>query len=207
MAFTRESSIEVEANPIIRLLRRLIPIAPSYDGQRFITVERVGSGPRFAATPLLVVLVMVETTDLIFALDSIPAVFAVTRDPFLVYTSNVFAILGLRALYFLLAGVIHRFHLLKLGIAVVLAFVGTKMLVSDLVEIPTVASLLVIGGVLGISVAGSLLFPKLAESHDPLAAAWPAAASPDGPEGAVARAANSASGPGTSEDEGPAFDG
>jgi tellurite resistance protein TerC len=167
MAFFSKENIEVEANPVIRLLRRVMPVSSDYDGQRFFTRESAGRRTRRAATPLFVVLLMVETTDLIFALDSIPAVFAVTRDPFLVYTSNVFAILGLRALYFLLAGVIHRFHLLKVGLAVILTYVGTKMLISDLVEIPTVVSLAVIGGVLAVSVAASLLFPAVVRSHDP----------------------------------------
>jgi tellurite resistance protein TerC len=114
------------------------------------------------------VLVLVETTDLIFALDSIPAIFAITTEPFLVYTSNVFAILGLRSLYFLLAGVIHRFHYLKLGLSLVLVFVGTKMLLTDVYHIPIGLSLGVIGFILGISVAASLLFPKAAEAHDPV---------------------------------------
>ena len=112
------------------------------------------------ATPLFVVLVLVETTDLIFAVDSIPAIFAVTKDPFLVYTSNVCAILGLRSLYFLLAGVINKFHLLKLGIAAVLTFVGVKMLISSVYEIPIHMSLLVIIGVLATSVIASIVFPK-----------------------------------------------
>ena len=112
------------------------------------------------ATPLFVVLVLVETTDLIFAVDSIPAIFAVTRDPFLVYTSNVCAILGLRSLYFLLAGVINKFHLLKLGIAAVLTFVGVKMLLSGYYEIPIHVSLLVIVAVLAVSVIASIAFPR-----------------------------------------------
>jgi tellurite resistance protein TerC len=112
------------------------------------------------ATPLFVVLVLVETTDLIFAVDSIPAIFAVTNDPFIVYTSNVFAILGLRALYFLLADVIHRFHYLKIGLSVVLVFVGTKMLASDVYEVPVAASLAVIVFVLGIAMAASLIWPR-----------------------------------------------
>jgi tellurite resistance protein TerC len=119
MAMQTEHDIEPDANPVIRLVRRLMPVSERYDGQKFFTRATVGGRARLAATPLFVVLVLVETTDLIFAVDSIPAIFAVTTDPFLVYTSNVFAILGLRALYFLLAGVIHRFHYLKLGLAAV----------------------------------------------------------------------------------------
>jgi tellurite resistance protein TerC len=112
------------------------------------------------ATPLFVVLVLVETTDLVFAVDSIPAIFAVTKNPYIVYTSNVCAILGLRSLYFLLAGVINKFHLLKLGIAAVLTFVGVKMLLSSVYQIPIHLSLLVIVGVLAASVIASIAFPK-----------------------------------------------
>ena len=112
-------------------------------------------------------MVLVETTDLIFAVDSIPAIFAVTQDPFIVYTSNVFAILGLRALYFLLAGVIHRFHYLQLGLAVVLVFVGAKMLLTDVYNIP-VGLALGVAAVLGASVVASLLFPQRAAAHDPV---------------------------------------
>ena len=162
MATHDESDIEPEANPILRLVRRVIPITHDYRGQEFFVKEAPtrGAAPVIMATPLFVVLVLVETTDLIFAVDSIPAIFAVTRDPFLVYTSNVCAILGLRSLYFLLAGVINKFHLLKLGIAAVLTFVGVKMLLSGYYEIPIHLSLLVIVGVLGASVAASILFPR-----------------------------------------------
>jgi tellurite resistance protein TerC len=111
------------------------------------------------ATPLLMVLVIVETTDLVFALDSIPAIFAVTQDPFLVYTSNVFAILGLRSLYFLLANVMGNFRFLQTGLAVILVFVGAKMLVADIYHVPIFASLGVIAGVLTIAIVASWLFP------------------------------------------------
>jgi tellurite resistance protein TerC len=123
---------------------------------------------RRVATPLFVVLVLVETTDLIFAVDSIPAIFAITTDTFIVYTSNVFAILGLRALYFLLAGVIHRFHFLKLGLSVVLVFVGAKMLLVDVYKVPIGLSLGVIALVLATAIGASLLFPKAAAAHDPM---------------------------------------
>ncbi|MEW5930688.1 MAG: TerC family protein [Gemmatimonadota bacterium] len=170
MAMQDEHDIEPESNPVIRLVRRFIPVTSEYRGQSFFIREAAEPGGvvRLMATPLFVVLVLVETTDLIFAVDSIPAIFAVTRDPFLVYTSNVFAILGLRALYFLLAGVIHKFHYLKLGLAVVLVFVGTKMLLVDVFKIPVAASLGVIALVLASSVAASLLFPKAAAEHDPV---------------------------------------
>jgi tellurite resistance protein TerC len=168
MAVHQETDLEPESNPVIRLLRRLVPVARGYHDQHFFVraPAKRGGQLRLFATPLLVVLVLVETTDLVFAVDSIPAVFGVTRDPFIVYTSNVFAILGLRSLYFLLAGIIERFYYLKLGLSVVLVFVGAKMLASNLIEIPIVLSLGVIAGILGASVAASLVFPKeVAEGH------------------------------------------
>jgi tellurite resistance protein TerC len=162
MATHDETDIEPEANPILKLVRRILPITHDYRGQEFFVKEppQRGMSPTIMATPLFVVLILVETTDLIFAVDSIPAIVAVTKDPFLVYTSNVCAILGLRSLYFLLAGVIHKFHLLKLGIAAVLTFVGVKMLLSSVYQIPILISLFVIIGVLAVSVAASVIFPK-----------------------------------------------
>jgi len=159
MARTRPE-IHPSHNPVLRLVQRVIPITDAYHGARFF-VPRGEEGEdrgRFAwcATPLLIVLVLVETTDLIFALDSIPAVFAITRDPFIVYTSNMLAVLGLRALYFLLAGVIERFSYLKIGLAAVLVLVGTKMLLEDLVHVPIGVSLGAIGLILGLSVLVSL---------------------------------------------------
>lgn len=168
MARQTEHAIEPEANPVIRLVRRLVPVTDTYQGQSFFVRTERGGRMRWTATPLFVVLVLVETTDLIFAVDSIPAIFAITQDPFIVYTSNVFAILGLRAMYFLLAGVIHRFHYLKLGLSVVLVFVGAKMLASDVLEVPVGISLGVIALVLGASVGASLLWPKAAAAHDPV---------------------------------------
>lgn len=161
MATSDNEQIEPEKNPVVRLFRRWMPISASYDGQRFFTMQ---NGVRMA-TPLLLVLVVVETTDLVFAVDSIPAIFAVTHNPFLVYTSNVFAILGLRSLYFVLAGVIHKFHYLKLGLSVVLAFVGVKMLLPDLsaallgvsYKIPTAISLGVVAAILAVAVAASFV--------------------------------------------------
>ncbi|HEX8190304.1 MAG TPA: TerC family protein [Pyrinomonadaceae bacterium] len=170
MATQEERDIEPESNPVIRLVKRLIPVRNEYHGQDFFVREVAGAGAkaRLLATPLFVVLVLVETTDLIFAVDSIPAIFAVTEDPFLVYTSNVFAILGLRSLYFLLAGVIHKFHYLKLGLSAVLAFVGAKMLLTDVYKIPIGVSLGVIALVLAAAVVLSLIFPKRAEAHSPV---------------------------------------
>ena len=169
MATQNEHAIEPEANPVIRLIRRFYPVTNIYHGQSFFVKEPGPSGVvQWVATPLFVVLVLVETTDLIFAVDSIPAIFAVTKDPFIVYTSNVFAILGLRALYFLLAGVIHKFHFLKLGLSIVLVFVGAKMLLADIYKVPITLSLGVIALVLIASVVLSLVFPKKASAHDPV---------------------------------------
>jgi tellurite resistance protein TerC len=162
MATHDESDIEPEANPILKLVRKFLPITQDYRGQQFFVKEppKRGMPAQVMATPLFVVLVLVETTDLVFAVDSIPAIFAVTKNPIIVYTSNVCAILGLRSLYFLLAGVINKFHLLKLGIAAVLTFVGVKMLLSSVYIIPIHLSLMVIVGVLAASVIASIAFPR-----------------------------------------------
>jgi tellurite resistance protein TerC len=161
--------VEPEHNPALRLVRKVFPVTPDFRGQHFFVRARPAGGgkARLYATPLFVVLVLVETTDLVFAVDSIPAVFGVTQDPFIVYTSNVFAILGLRALYFLLAGVIQKFHYLKIGLALVLAFVGAKMLLADVLPVPIGVSLAVIAGLLALSVVASLLFPKTAVATEP----------------------------------------
>jgi len=152
MARHGKTEVHPDRNPVLRLVHRLMPMTPDYQGQRFV-VRWAG---RRVATPLLAVLVVVETTDLLFAVDSIPAVFAVTTDPFLVFTSNAFAILGLRALYFLLAGMVERFVHLRLGLAAVLVFVGAKMLVTDLYKVPIWGSLAVIALLIGTSIATSL---------------------------------------------------
>ncbi|CAM02927.1 tellurite resistance protein TerC [Saccharopolyspora erythraea NRRL 2338] len=151
MARHREFEVHPDRNPMVRLTRRLVPMTTEYHGQRF-WIRQAG---RWLATPLLVVLVAVETTDLVFAVDSIPAVFAVTSDPFLVFTSNAFAILGLRALYFLLAGAMHRFTYLRYGLAAILVFVGAKMLLTDLYKIPIWISLSVIIALIGGAIAAS----------------------------------------------------
>jgi tellurite resistance protein TerC len=175
MATQDEQSIEPEANPIIRLVRRILPVTHVYHGQKFFTrAPTTESGKlQVVATPLFVVLVLVETTDLLFALDSIPAIFAVTSDPMIVYSSNVLAILGLRALYFLLANVIREFRFLQLGLSVILAFVGVKMLLADVYEIPIGFSLGAIAAMLLATIAASLLFPEEVTenspvTHDPL---------------------------------------
>ncbi len=161
MAFGGGDHVDPAHNPVLRLVRRLLPVTHGYRDSHFFVREPVAAGgpPRLTATPLFVVLVLVETTDVMFAVDSIPAVFGVTRDPFLVYTSNVFAILGLRSLFFVLEGVIGRFHLLRFGLAAVLAFVGLKMLLGHWVEIPTAVSLGTVAALLGASVVASLLIP------------------------------------------------
>ncbi|HEU5173935.1 MAG TPA: TerC family protein [Gemmatimonadaceae bacterium] len=156
MAFKQDEKFDGEKNPVVRWTRRFFPITHRYDGHHFFTVE---NGVR-VATPLFLVLVLVEFTDLMFAVDSIPAIFAVTTDPFLVFTSNIFAILGLRSMYFLLAAVVHKFHLLKYGLALILTFVGVKMLLVDIYKVPIMASLAVIVGVLVASVVGSLMWPQ-----------------------------------------------
>jgi tellurite resistance protein TerC len=159
MAFQNDVSIEPESNPVMRIVRRIFPVTARFHEDKFFVRQslRPGEAARMVATPLFVVLVLVETTDIMFALDSIPAIFGVTNDAFLVYTSNVFAILGLRSMYFVLAGVIGKFHLLKYGLSVVLAFVGGKMLVSEWWDIPIGWSLGVVGGVLAASVGLSLI--------------------------------------------------
>ena len=142
----------LDDNPALKLLRRVMPVSQHYDGERFWTVEN----GRKIATPLLMVIALVALTDVIFAVDSIPAIFAITRDPFIVLTSNVFAILGLRAMYFLLAAVASRFHLLNYGLAVILVFIGTKMCLIDVFKIPVAVSLGVVVGILAITMLWSL---------------------------------------------------
>lgn len=156
MLAQRDAEPRPDRSPVLRLFRRVVPSVPDYEGPRFTVVH---AGKRFA-TPLLAVLVVVEATDLVFAVDSIPAVFAVTKDPFIVYTSNVFAILGLRAMYFLLAGILDRFRYLKVGLATVLIFVGVKMAIVDVYAIPVGVSLAVVAGILGVSIVASLAAPR-----------------------------------------------
>lgn len=153
MAFQKETELHPERNPLLRLVRRFVPVTNDYERDRFI-VRRAG---QVFVTPLLLVLLVVETTDLIFAVDSIPAIFAVTRDPFIVYTSNVFAILGLRSLYFVFANVMGKFYYLKLGLAVILSYVGVKMMLADIYPIPTALSLAVIAVVLAVAVVASIM--------------------------------------------------
>ncbi|MBK1615773.1 hypothetical protein CKO44_20150 [Rubrivivax gelatinosus] len=143
---------DMEANPALKLLRRVLPVSSSLDGEKFFTLE---NGRRIA-TPLLLVVALVGITDVIFAVDSIPAIFAITTDPFIVLTSNVFAILGLRAMYFLLAAAAEKFHLLSYGLALVLAFIGTKMMLIDVFKIPVFVSLGVVATILAVTMVWSL---------------------------------------------------
>ena len=155
MAVKQDEEFDGEQNPVVKFTRRFLPITHDYRDKHFFTIE----GGRRYATPLLLVLVLVEATDLIFAIDSIPAIFGITRDPFIVFTSNIFAVMGLRSLFFLLATVVTKFHLLKYGLAVILTFVGTKMLIETWVHIPILLSLGIVVGVLATSIAASLVWP------------------------------------------------
>ncbi len=149
----KDSEVEPESNPVFKVFRRFVRSIPDYRGAKFFVVEQ----GKLWATPLLLVLLVIESTDVIFAVDSIPAVFGVTTDPFIVFTSNIFAILGLRSLYFLLAGMMDKFHYLKIGLGGVLSFIGAKMLIMDLYEIPIGLSLGVVSVLLAGSVIASLL--------------------------------------------------
>ena len=159
MALQKGEDINPEHNPVLRLFRRLMPVTDDYEGDRFF-VRRSG---RLFATPLFVIVLVVETTDVIFAVDSIPAILAITLDPFIVYTSNVFAILGLRALFFALAGIIRLFHYLPYGLSLILVFVGIKMLLVDIYKIPISMALGTVAAVLVISVVASIIFPPKTE--------------------------------------------
>jgi tellurite resistance protein TerC len=163
MAFQKEEGLHPEENPVVHFFRRFVPMTEKYEGTHFF-VHRAG---RWMATPLMLVLVIVETTDVIFAVDSIPAIFAITTDPFLVFTSNVFAILGLRSLYFLLAGVVDKFHYLKLALSVILTYVGIKMVISEWYKIPTGWSLGFIALTLIVAIIASLLRARRLEAQSP----------------------------------------
>lgn len=160
--FLREDTANVhpERNPVLKAVRRWIPVTPDYVGGKFFVRD-----PGLYATPLLIVLLVIETTDILFAVDSVPAILAITLNAFIVYTSNVFAILGLRSMYFALAGMMEIFHFLHYGLAAVLMFIGAKMLVSHYYTIPTEWALVTVGGLLGVSVLASVLFPQKSVSH------------------------------------------
>ena len=152
----RNQEMHPENNPLVRWFQKVFPVSPEFHGDKFLVLKK---GRRYA-TPLLLSLVAVEVTDVIFAVDSIPAIFAITSDPFLVFTSNIFAILGLRSLYFLLGGIITKFAYLKVGLSFVLIFVGAKMLLIEVYKVPIVASLACIAGILGLSILASVLKPR-----------------------------------------------
>jgi TerC family integral membrane protein len=156
MLLPRKRALRPENNWMVRVARRMIPVVHDYEGQQFLVRER----RRWKATPLFLALVAVEAMDIIFAVDSVPAVLAITRDTFIVYSSNVFAILGLRALYFALADILPRFRFLHQGLAAIVIFVGTKMIASEHLPIPAVTSLVIIAMILGATIAASLLFPR-----------------------------------------------
>ena len=152
MSWHHEENVQPDKNPVVKFFRRFMPVTETFEGDQFF-VRRAG---KLFATPLFLILLVVESTDLIFAVDSIPAIFAVTQDPFIVYTSNVFAILGLRALYFLLANVMDKFRYLKFGLSAVLVFIGVKMVIVDFYKIPIGISLGVVAGILTLSILASL---------------------------------------------------
>lgn len=157
MAFQKDEKVEPNKNPVVKFVKKVIPVTPEYHKDRFFV--KIKKGGLFA-TPLLIVLIVVETTDLIFAFDSIPAILAITNDTFIVFTSNAFAILGLRALYFALSGFMDKFHYLKIGLSIILIFIGVKMLISGVVHISTVLSLIVILVVLTIAIGASMVRNK-----------------------------------------------
>lgn len=155
MGMQSEENPHPESNPVLKLVRRFVPMTADYHGSKFFTIE---NGRRLA-TPLFMVFIVVNLTDVIFAVDSIPAVLAITRDPFIVYTSNMFAIMGLRSIYFALSGFAQKLHYLHYGLSAILVFLGVKMLLSSIYDLPTVLSLLIIAGLLGVAVIASLRRP------------------------------------------------
>lgn len=163
MALNKETEVHPDQNIALKLLRLFFPVSKTFAGSKFIIVKR---GIRYA-TPMLAVLLALETTDILFAVDSIPAVLAISKDPFIIYTSNVFAILGLRSLFFAISGLMKLFHLLHYGLAAILSFVGVKMLIEDFVEIPIWASLITIASILLASIASSIIWPEKDEDEVP----------------------------------------
>jgi len=155
LALNKQTEVHPDKNVAIKMLRYVIPVTKEFQEARFFIIK---NGRRFA-TPMLAVLLALETTDILFAVDSIPAILAISTDPFIVYTSNVFAVLGLRSLFFAISGLMKLFHLLHYGLAVILSFVGVKMLIADFFHIPTVISLIVISSILVISIIASIMWP------------------------------------------------
>ncbi len=163
MITSGDVKIEPEKNPVVKLARKIFSVTPTFEGDKFFT-KRNG---KTWATPLFLVVILIEATDLIFAVDSIPAILAISEDPFIVYTSNVFAILGLRSLYFALSGIEKYFHYLKFGLSAILVFVGLKMCIVDFYKIPVTISLIVIVFLLAIAMIASVLFPKKEPTENP----------------------------------------
>ena len=183
---SKQEEVHPEHNPVLRLVRRVVPSTTEYDGQKLFTrkpPKRVHT--RLLATPLFAVLVLIEATDVIFAVDSVPAVLAVSREQFIVFASNAFAILGLRALYFLLADLHNRFRYLQLGLAVILVYVGVKMIISEWYHIPTAISLAVIAVVLMVAIVASVLKDRGSDASPPKLR--PRAARPSAGERGVGR--------------------
>ena len=164
MMFKQDEEFDGENNRIVKIVRRRVPMTMQYHDSKFFVTE---NGLRLA-TPLFLVLVLIEFTDLIFAVDSIPAIFGITRDPFIVFTSNIFAILGLRSMFFLLAAVVEKVHLLKYGLAIILSFIGVKMLIEGFYHIPISWSLVVVLGTLILSVVASLIWPQPEKAPEPM---------------------------------------
>jgi tellurite resistance protein TerC len=164
MMFKQDEEFDGEQNRVVKLVRRFVPLTADYHGKAFFATE---NGRRLA-TPLLLVLILVEFTDLIFAVDSIPAIFGITKDPFLVFTSNIFAILGLRSMFFLLAAVVEKFYLLKYGLAVILSFIGVKMLGEKFFHIDILLSLGIVLGTLVVAIVASLIWPRPEEAPEAL---------------------------------------
>ncbi|OGO32988.1 MAG: tellurium resistance protein TerC [Chloroflexi bacterium RBG_16_56_11] len=162
ISLKKDGEVQPEKNPVLRLFRRFVPMTKKYHANCF-TIKKIG---KRVATPLLLVLVVIETTDIVFAVDSVPAVLAISRDPFIVYTSNIFAIMGLRSIFFALAGVIQRLCYLNYGLSAILVFLGLKMLGSEFVEVPVGISLGVVGGILVIAAIVSLLWPKKSAAEE-----------------------------------------
>jgi len=158
LAMEKDKEVHPENNPVLKFFKKLMPVTPDYEGSRFF----LRKGDKLWATPLFVVLLVIESTDIVFAIDSVPAVLGITQDPFIVYTSNVFAILGLRSIFFLLSGIMNLFHHLHYGLAFILAFIGAKMLLSGYVHIPIGIALSVIAGTLALSILASLIWPRKA---------------------------------------------
>ncbi len=163
MALNKQTEVHPDKNIALKLLRKMMPVSQEFSGAKFFIVKR---GIRYA-TPMLAVLLALETTDILFAVDSIPAVLAISKDPFIVYTSNVFAILGLRSLFFAISGLMKLFHLLHYGLAAILSFVGIKMLIEDFFHVPVTASLLVIASILAASILSSIIWPDKEEGEVP----------------------------------------